>query len=62
MQLTFIKLTSAQEDTSELWVAAMSICHVGVSAGVTFVETPGGCSYVKETTAEVMEKIGDAVL
>lgn len=59
MQIAFIKLTSTQEDTSELWVEATSIRHIGVVAGVTFVETSAGCSYVKETTNEVLEKVGE---
>lgn len=58
MQFAFIKLTSAQDDTPELWVSASQISHIGVCNEVTFVETRAGCSYVKETPAEVMEMVG----
>ncbi|AXH48812.1 hypothetical protein SEA_STEAMY_37 [Mycobacterium phage Steamy] len=57
IQLAFVKLTSAQEDTTELMVNATSIHHIGVVDGVTFVETPAGCSYVKETPTEIWDKL-----
>lgn len=58
--IAFIHLKSAQEDTTELMVDAFSVKHIGVAAGVTFVETSAGCSYVEETPVEVFEKIAKA--
>jgi len=59
MNIAFIKLTSDQEDTTELYVEVSSIKHIGMLVnGVTFVETSAGCSYVKETPVEVLDKVG----
>lgn len=60
MQIAFIKLTPHENsENDEIWVEAMSIKHIGVADGITFVETSAGCSYVTETVDEVLEKVGE---
>jgi len=70
MQLAFVRLTPAvrgnghvggYEQTTELWVNVAQVSQVGVSGGLTFVETRAGCSWVQETPQEVLALLADAI-